>query len=74
MQHYGVLWAISKKQQGVGSWYFVRTLVRRCRCTFASCGLDFTFDLTIVTLTFKILSGLYRGSCKVWEVDTLYGH
>ena len=27
--------------------------------------LDLTFDLAVVTLIFKILSGLYLGSCKV---------
>ena len=32
--------------------------------------LDFTFDLAIVTLSLKILSGLYLGNHKVYEVDT----
>ena len=32
--------------------------------------LDLTFDLAVVTLTYKILSGLYRGNHKVQEVDT----
>ena len=32
--------------------------------------IDLTFDLAIVTLTYKILSGLYLGNRKVWEVDT----
>ena len=36
-----------------------------CRCAKSWCDLDLTFDLAVVTLTFKILSGLYRGSCKV---------
>ena len=31
--------------------------------------LDLTFDLAVVTLTSKILSGLYLGICKVKEVD-----
>ena len=39
-----------------------------------SCDLDLTFDLSIVTLTYKILSGLYLKNCKVLEVDTWYGH
>ena len=26
---------------------------------------DLTFDLAVVTLNFKILSGLYLGNCKV---------
>ena len=29
------------------------------------CDLDLTFDLAVVTLTYKILSGLYLGNCKV---------
>ena len=32
--------------------------------------LDLTFDLAVVTLSLKILSGLYLGNCKVYEVDT----
>ena len=31
---------------------------------------DLTFDLAIVTLSLKILSGLYLGNRKVQEVDT----
>ena len=34
--------------------------VRRCRS-----DLDLTFDLAVVTLSLKILSGLYLGNCKV---------
>ena len=30
---------------------------------------DLTFDLAVVTLTCKILFGLYLGNCKVKEVD-----
>ena len=29
------------------------------------CDLDLTFDFAIVTLTYKILSGLYLRNCKV---------
>ena len=29
------------------------------------CDLDLTFELAVVTLTYKILSGLYLGDCKV---------
>ena len=29
------------------------------------CDLDFTFDLAVVTLTYKILSGLYLRKGKV---------
>ena len=38
------------------------------------CDLNLTFDLTVVTLTYKILSGLYLGNHKVQEVDTWWGH
>ena len=38
------------------------------------CDLDLTFDLGIVTLTYKILSGLYLRNRKVLQVDTLLGH
>ena len=34
------------------------------------CGLDLTFDLAVVTLTYKILSGLYLVNREVEEVDT----
>ena len=36
-----------------------------CRCAMSWCDLDLTFDLAVVTLTYKILSGLYLGNCKV---------
>ena len=38
------------------------------------CDLDLTFDLAVVTLTYKILSGLYLGHGKMQEVDTWSGH
>ena len=50
--------------------YLVGTLVRGCRCAMSWCDLDLTFDLAVVTLTYKILSGLYLGNRKVEEVDT----
>ena len=34
------------------------------------CDLDLTFDLVMVTMSFKILSGLFLGFLKVWKVDT----
>ena len=46
----------------------VETLVRGCRCAASWCDLDLIFDLAIVTLTYKILSGLYLGNRKVQEV------
>ena len=52
----------------------VGTLVRRCRCATSWDDLDFAFDLAVVTLTYKILSGVYLGNRKVQEVDTGYGH
>ena len=33
------------------------------------CDIDLTFDLAIVTLTYKIFSRLYPGNPKVQEVD-----
>ena len=38
------------------------------------CDLDLTFDLAVMTFTYKILSRLYLGNHKVYEVDTWYGH
>ena len=48
----------------------VGTLVRGCRCATSWRDLDLIFDLAVVTLTYKILSGLYLDNHKVWEVDT----
>ena len=39
--------------------YLVGTLVRMCRCATSWSDLDLTFDLAVVTLSLKILSGLY---------------
>ena len=35
------------------------------RYATAWCDLDLTFDFFIVTMSFKILSGLFHGFCKV---------
>ena len=35
--------------------------------------LDLTFDLAVVTLTYQILSGLYLGNGKVYELITWFG-
>ena len=43
-------------------------------CAASWSDQDFTFDLAVVTLTYKILSGLYLRNCKVLEVDTWEGH
>ena len=43
----------------------VGTLVRGCRSAASWCDLDLTDDLNVVTLTYKILSGLYLGNRKV---------
>ena len=45
--------------------YLEGTLVGGCRCATSWCNLDLTFDLAVVTLTYKILSMLYLGNCKV---------
>ena len=36
----------------------------------ALCDLDLTFELAVVTLSLKILSGLYLGNRMMYEVDT----
>ena len=43
----------------------IGTLARGCRCATSWCDLDLTIDLATVTLSLKILSGLYLGNCKV---------
>ena len=43
----------------------VGTLVRECRCATSWSDLDLTFNLAVVTLTYKILFRLYLGDCKV---------
>ena len=40
-------------------------VVRMCRCATSWSDLDLTFDLAVVTLSLKILSGLYLGNRKV---------
>ena len=40
-------------------------LVRECRCAMSWSDLDFIVDLAVVTLTYKILSGLYIENRKV---------
>ena len=48
----------------------VGALVGVCKCAMSWCDFDLTFDLAVVTLTFKILCGLYLRNNKVEEVDT----
>ena len=43
----------------------VGTLVRGCRYAMSWCDLDLTFDLVVMTLSLKNLSGLYLGNHKV---------
>ena len=43
----------------------VGILVKGCRCATLWCDLDSTFDLVIVTMSFKILSGIFLGFHKV---------
>ena len=45
--------------------YLVGTLVRGCRCATSWSDLDLTFDLAVVALSLKILSGLYLENRKV---------
>ena len=46
----------------------VGTLVRGCRCAASWCDLDLTFDLGIVTLTYKIFLGYISETvrCRKW--------
>ena len=37
--------------------YLVGTLVRGCRCATSWCDIDLTFNLTVVTLTYKFMFG-----------------
>ena len=41
------------------------TLIEECRHSTLGCDLDLTFDIDKVTLTFKIMCGLYLRNCKV---------
>ena len=43
----------------------IGTFRRECMCAASWCDLDLTFELAIVTLTVKILSGQYLSICKV---------
>ena len=43
----------------------VGTLVRGCRCATSWCEIDWTFDFAVVTLTYKIMSGLYLVNWKL---------
>ena len=43
----------------------VGTLLGGCMCDRSCCNLDFSFDLVIVTMSFKILSRLFLGFCKM---------
>ena len=43
----------------------VGTLFRGCMHERSCCNLDLSFDLVIVTMSFKILSGLFLGFCKM---------
>ena len=43
----------------------VGTLLRGCMCDRSCCNLDLSFDLVIVTMSFKILSGLFLGFRKM---------
>ena len=42
-----------------------RDIVRTCRCATSWSDRDLTFDLAVVTLSLKILFGLYLGNRKV---------
>ena len=43
----------------------VGTFVRMCRCATSWSDLDLTLDLAVVTLTYKILSGLFNARREI---------
>ena len=43
----------------------VGTLLSGCMCDRPCCNLDLSFDLVIVTMSIKILSGLFLGLRKM---------
>ena len=45
------------------------TFVRGCMCAASWSDLDWTFDLAVVALTYKILSGLYLRNRKMWKLQ-----
>ena len=48
----------------------VGTLLRGCRYDTSCCNLDLSFDLVIVTMSFKILSRLFLGFRKMKNIDS----
>ena len=57
----------------------VGTLIRGCRFATSWCDFDLFFDLSIVMLTYNILSVLYLGNCNLgvgssYFVGTLAGN
>ena len=48
----------------------VGTLLRGCRSDTSCCNVDLSFDLVIVTMSFKMLSRLFLGFRKMQNVDT----
>ena len=52
----------------------VGALIRGCRCAMSWCDFDLTFDLVVVTLTFKILCVLHlRNRCRKLILDRNIG-
>ena len=43
----------------------IGTLLRGCRCARSWYDVDLTFDIVLVTMSFKILFGLFLGFHKV---------
>ena len=43
-------------------------------CAASWCDLDLILELVVVTISFKILSGLFLGFRKVRKIDTWYSH
>ena len=64
------VWAGGQREKVCPSCVAETIRCRGCRCATSLCDLDLTFDLATVTLSLKILSGVYLSNRKVWEVDT----
>ena len=77
-------WAVRRQGKSLSGLYLTivrcrkfrlgRDIGRGCRCATLWCDLDLNFDLAAVSMSLKILFGLYLGNRKVVEVDTWWGH
>ena len=57
------VWAVSQETVRCRKLILGRDI--ECRCATSWCDLDLTFNLSVVTLTYKVLFRLYLGHCKL---------